>query len=131
MSGAIPTRWVTQMRGQLADAERRLGLADRRLTDGAGGRALREAFPAVMAAALVRVQLADEAWHRRRTVREYDQLVRAQLPAGFRALAEPHAVARGFEGWHAEDARVLVLAARSLLATVRGELDARLAPRPA
>jgi RNA polymerase sigma factor (sigma-70 family) len=41
--------------------------------------ALREAYPAVMAAALVRVWLADEAWHRNRTVREYHQLVRPEL----------------------------------------------------
>ena len=126
VSGAIPTRWVTQMRGQLADAERRLGLADRRVRDGDGGRALSETYPAVMAAALVRVWLADEAWHHPRTVREYDRMVRAELPGGFLALAELHAASQGFAGWRAEDAQPLVHEARAFLAVVRDELEARL-----
>jgi hypothetical protein len=128
VSAAVPTRWITRLRGQLADAERRLGLAERRLRDGAGGRALREAYPAVMAAALVRVWLADKAWHRSRSVPEYDRMVHAELPSGFLSLAEIHAAAQGFEGWRAADARPLVAEARAFLATVRGELDTRLAP---
>jgi hypothetical protein len=131
VSGPVPTRWVTQMRGQLADAGRRLGLADRRLQDGDGDRALREAYPAVMAAALVRVWLADEAWRRSRAVQDYEQMIRAELPGGFLALAEVRASAQGFEGWRAADARPLVHEARTFLATVHAALDTRLAPPPA
>ncbi len=128
MSGAVPTRWLTQIRGQLADADRRLTLAGRRLDEGAGDRALQEAYPGVMAAALARVWLADEAWLRRRTLEEYAQLVREALPSGFVTLAEMRADARAFAGWRAEDARPLLEEARQYVAAVRAELDRRLAP---
>ncbi len=128
MSGAVPTRWLTQIRGQLADADRRLPLAGRRLAEGAGDRALQEAYPGVMAAALARVWLADQAWLRRRTLEEYAQLVRQALPSGFVTLAEMRADARAFAGWRAEDARPLLEEARGFVAAVRAELDRRLAP---
>jgi len=124
----IPTRWVTQIRGQLADAERRLTLAGRRLEEGAGDRALQEAYPGVMGAALARVWLADEAWSRHRTLDEYTHLVRQALPSGFVTLAEMRADARAFAGWRAEDARPLLEEARAFVAAVRAELDRRLAP---
>ncbi len=128
VSDAVPTRWVTQIRGQLTDAERRLTLAGRRLEEGAGDRALQEAYPGVMAAALARVWLADEAWRRRRSIEEYAALVREALPSGFVTLAEMRADARAFAGWRAEDARPLLLEARDYVAAVRAELDQRLAP---
>jgi hypothetical protein len=127
VSGAIPTRWVTQIRGQLADAERRMGLAERRLQDGDGGRALQEAYPGVMAAGLARVWLADESWLHGRSLQEYGQMVREALPSGFATLAEVQAGARGFEGWRAEDARPLLEEARTFVGAVRAEFDRRLA----
>ena len=127
MTAPIPTRWVTQLRGQLSDADRRLTLAERRLADGQGGRALQEAYPGVMAAALVRVWLADEAWHRARSLQEYTQMIAAELPSGFATLAEMKADAQSFAGWRAEDARPLVQEARAFAASVRDELDRRLA----
>ena len=130
MTAPIPTRWVTQLRGQLSDADRRLTLAERRLADGQGGRALQEAYPGVMAAALVRVWLADEAWHRARSLQEYTQMLAAELPSGFATLAEMKADAQSFAGWRAEDARPLVEEARAFVASVRDELDRRLAPPP-
>jgi hypothetical protein len=128
VSDAVPTRWVAQIRGQLADAERRLILAARRLEEGAGDRALQEAYPGVMAAALAKVWLVDEAWHRRRSLDEYTQLVRQALPSGFLTVAELRADARAFAGWRAEDARPLLEEAQGFVAAVRSELDARLAP---
>ena len=128
MSDVVPTRWVTQIRGQLADAERRLVLAGRRLEEGSGDRALQEAFPGVMAAALAKLWLVDEAWHRPRSLEAYAQLVREALPSGFVTLAEMRADARAFAGWRAEDARPLLEEAHGFLAAVRAELDARLAP---
>jgi hypothetical protein len=130
VTAPIPTRWVTQLRGQLSEADRRLTLAERRLADGQGGRALQEAYPGVMAAALVRVWLADEAWHRTRSLQEYTQLLGAELPSGFATLAEMKADAHSFAGWRAEDSRPLVQEARAFLASVRDELDRRLAPPP-
>ena len=130
MSAPIPTRWVTQLRGQLSDADRRLTLAERRLADGQGGRALREAYPGVMAAALVRVWLADEAWHRARNLQEYTRMLGAELPSGFATLAEMKGDSQSFAGWRVEDARPLVQEARAFAASVREELDRRLAPPP-
>lgn len=131
MSAPIPTRWVTQIREQLDDAVRRMALADRRAAEGEGGRALQEAYPGVMAAALARVWLADESWHRTRTVQEYGQMMRAELPSGFATLAEVKADARGFAGWRVEDARPLLEEARAFIDAVRAEFDRRLAPPPA
>jgi len=130
VTAPIPTRWVTQLHGQLSDADRRLTLAERRLTDGQGGRALQEAYPGVMAAALVRVWLADEAWHRARSLQEYTRMLAAELPSGFATLAEMKVDAQSFAGWRAEDAKSLVQEARAFVASVRDELDRRLAPPP-
>jgi hypothetical protein len=131
VSAPIPTRWVTQIRGQLDDAGRRMALADRRAAEGDGGRALQEAYPGVMAAALAKVWLADESWQRARTVQEYGLMVRAELPSGFVTLAEMKADARRFVGWRVEDARPLLDEARRFVGAVRAELDRRLAPPPA
>ena len=59
LTGPVPTRWLAQMDGQLADAERRIEAAAKQLTAGAGGPAIEEAYPGVMAAAMVRVWLRD------------------------------------------------------------------------
>ena len=48
MSSRIPTRWITQMEGQLADAKRRLAGADKLLAQGDGSRALEEVYPGVI-----------------------------------------------------------------------------------
>jgi hypothetical protein len=130
VSAAIPTRWVTQLRGQLSDADRRLTLAERRLADGQGGRALQEAYPGVMAAALVRVWLADEAWRRSRSLQEYTLMLGAKLPSGFAALAGMKGDSQSFAGWRVEDARPLIQEARAFVSSVREELDRRLAPPP-
>jgi hypothetical protein len=131
VSDAIPTRWLTQIRGQLADADRRMGLADRRATEGAGGRALQEAHPGVMAAALAKVWLADESWHRTRTIQEYGQMVRAELPSGFAMLGEMTGGARRFSDWRVEDARPLLEEAHAFIGAVHADLHRRLGPPPA
>jgi len=128
VSAPIPTRWVTQLRGQLDDADRRMTLADRRAAEGDGGRALQEAYPGVMAAALAQVWLADESWQRTRTVQEYGGMVRAELPSGFMTLAEMQADSRSFVGWRVEDARALLDEARRFIGAVRSEFDRRLTP---
>lgn len=130
VSLAIPTRWLAQLEGQLADAERRLGAADRHLGGGAGGRAIEEAYPGVMAAAMVKVWLADEPWHRQRSLDEYSRMVRAELPSGFATLFEMKVDHRSFAGWRPEDARPLIEEARAFVAAVRTELE-RSAPKAA
>jgi len=125
----IPTRWVSQMEGQLADAERRLASAGRHLDAGAGSRALEEVYPGVMGAAMVRVWIGDEPWRRQRSLDDYQRMVRTELPSGFAMLFEMKLDHRGFTGWRAEDARPLIDEAKSFVGAVRAELD-RCAPKP-
>ena len=128
MSGRVPTRWISQMEGQLADAERRLGSADAQLAAEAGGRALDEVYPGVMGAAMVRVWLTDEPWHTTRSLEDMSRLVRDALPSGFATLFEMKRELRSFTGWRAEDARPLVEEARTFVRAVRAEVERCKAP---
>jgi hypothetical protein len=120
------------MDGQLADAERRLASADKHLAAGSGGPAIEEAYPGVMAAAMVRVWLRDEAWRTQRSLQDLSRLMRAELPTGFATLFEMKGDRRSFAGWRAEDARPLIEEARSFTASVRAEVEAcRKPPSPA
>ena len=119
----VPTRWVSQMDGQLADADRRLAAAAVHLAAGDGGRALEEIYPGVMGAAMVQVWMADEPWHTTRSLPDMSRLVREALPSGFATLFEMKSEHRGFGVWRAEDARPLVEEARAFVAAVRAELE--------
>lgn len=127
----VPTRWVSQMDGQLADATRRLGAADRLLSSGDGSRALEEAYPGVMGAAMVRVWLADEPWHTQRNFQDLSRMVRDVLPAGFAMLFDMKQGQRSFTGWRAEDARPLVEEARGYVRDVAAQLQQRQDAPPA
>ena len=128
MSSRIPTRWITQMEGQLADAKRRLAGADKLLAQGDGGRALEEVYPGVMGAAMVAVWLADEPWHTQRSFQDLSRMVRDALPSGFATLFEMKQEHRSFAGWRAEDARPLVEEARQYAASVAARLEQLRAP---
>ena len=130
MSGPVPTRWLAQMDGQLADAERRLAGAERHLAAGGGGPAIEEAYPGVMAAARVRVWLRDQAWRTQRSLQDLSQMMRSELPSGFATLFEMKGDRRSFAGWRAEDARPLIEEARAFTASVRAEVEACRKPSP-
>jgi hypothetical protein len=130
VSGSVPTRWLAQMDGQLADAERRLAAAERHLAAGAGAPAIEEAYPGVMAAAMVRVWLRDESWHTQRSLQELTRMMRSELPSGFATLFEMKGDRRSFAGWRAEDARPLIEEARAFTASVRAEVEACRRPSP-
>ena len=120
----IPTRWLSQMDTQLADAERRLAAAEQLLAAGAGARAIEEAYPGVMAAEIVRVWLRDEPWHTQRTHQDLGRMMRDELPSGFLALFEMKGDRRSFAGWRPEDARPLIEQARAFTAGARSEVEA-------
>lgn len=84
---AIPTRWKTTFQEQLADARRRMEAAHQELTRGEGGRALQSAYPAVVAAATVRVWLTEPPWQRAVPPEEMQRKVREAFPSRFGALA--------------------------------------------
>ncbi len=130
VTGPVPTRWLAQMDGQLADAERRLAAAEKQLAAGAGGPAIEEAYPGVMAAAMVRVWLRDEAWRTQRSLQDLGRMMRNELPSGFATLFEMKGDRRSFAGWRAEDARPLIDEARSFTASVRAEVEACRRPSP-
>jgi len=123
VTAPIPTRWLSQMDTQLSDAERRLAAAERHLVAGAGARAIEEAYPGVMAAAIVRVWLRDEPWHTQRTHEDLGRLIRQELPSGFLALYEMKGDRRGFAGWRPEDARPLIEEARLFTARARTDVE--------
>jgi hypothetical protein len=125
----IPTRWLTQMAGQLDDADRRLAGAERHLAAGSGGRALEEVYPGVMGAAMVKVWIGDAPWRRQRSLEEYQRMVRTELPSGFATLFEMKQGQRGFTGWRPEDAKPLLDEARDFVQAVRAELE-RCAAQP-
>jgi hypothetical protein len=125
---SVPTRWLAQMDGQIADAERRLTLADRHVNEGNGSRALEEIYPGVMGAAMVQVWLGDEPWRTQRSLEDMSRLVRDALPSGFATLFEMKQQLRSFAGWRAEDARPLVEEARRFIAGVTAQVAKRRAP---
>ncbi len=84
---AVPTRWKTTFREQLADATRRVAAAERQLEAGDGGRALQAAYPAVVAAATLRVWLAEPPWQRTLASEAMQRRVREAFPSRFGALA--------------------------------------------
>ena len=124
MSEPIPTRWLSQMDAQLADAERRLAAAERHLAAGSGARAIEEAYPGVMAVAIVKVWLRDEPWHTQRSHQDLGRLMRNELPSGFATLFEMKADRRSFAGWRPEDARPLIEEARAFTEGTRTEVEA-------
>jgi len=83
----VPTRWRTTLEDQMADARRRVEAAERQLKEGDGGRALQAAYPAVVAAATVRVWLADPPWKRGVAADDMQRKVREAFPGRFGALA--------------------------------------------
>ncbi len=127
----IPTRWLSQMDGQIADAQRRLGLADRHIAEGSGTRALEEIYPGVMGAAMVQVWITDQPWRTQRSFEDLSRMVRDVLPAGFAMLFQMKQEHRSFAGWRAEDAKPLVGEARNFIAGVIQQLERARSAEPA
>jgi hypothetical protein len=83
----IPTRWRTTFEEQLEDANRRLQVAANYLTQSEGGRALQAAYPAVVAAATVRVWLEHPPWSKALSAVEMQRKARDSFPNRFAAIA--------------------------------------------
>jgi hypothetical protein len=125
LSDPIPTRWLSQMDAQLADAERRLAAAEQHLAAGSGARAIEEAYPGVMAVAIVKVWLRDEPWHTQRSHQDLGRMMRDELPSGFATLFDMKGDRRSFAGWRPEDARPLIEEARAFTVGTRTDVDER------
>lgn len=122
----VPTRWRTTFEEQLADAGRRLALAEQQLQGGDGGRALQHAYPAVVSAATVKVWLADPPWQRALPPAEMQRAVRAQFPNLFAALAVLDLKDVLTSPWTASSAAPYVAEAQQFLAVTRDQMAAAL-----
>ena len=122
----VPTRWRTTFEEQLADAGRRLELAEQQIQAGDGGRALQHAYPAVVSAATVRVWLADPPWQRVLPPAEMQHMVRTQFPNLFAALAVLDLKDVLTSPWTVASATPYVTEAKQFLDATRDQLAASL-----
>lgn len=124
---AIPTRWRTAVEDQLSDAEQRLERAERHIADDDGSRAMQEAYPAVVAAATIRVWQRQPPWQRPLIAEDMQRLVREALPSLFAALAEMNVPEVLTSAWRAQDAQPYVAEARRFLRATREQSQSWLA----
>lgn len=124
---AIPTRWRTAVEDQLSDAEQRLERAASHLAGDDGGRAMQEAYPAVVAAATIRVWQQQPPWQHPLPADDMQQLVREALPSLFAALAEMNVPQVLTSSWRAQDAKPYVDEARQFLRATQEQSESWLA----
>ena len=111
----IPTRWRTLVHDQLGSAQRRVQQAERHLADDEGGRALQEAYPAVVAGATIRVWVESPPWQHVMTPEAMHRQVQENLPSLFAALALMDVQQVLTSPWRTTDARKYVVEARSFI----------------
>lgn len=121
---AVPTRWKTALEDQIADARRRVEAAERQLKDGDGGRALQAAYPGVVAAATVRVWLADPPWQGGGVPADLQRRVREAFPGRFGALAVLDLRDVLTSPWTANAAEPYVAEARAFVQETEAQLEA-------
>jgi len=124
---AIPTRWRTTLEEQVADATRRVTAAEAQLAGGNGGRALQEAYPAVVAAATVQVWIAEPPWRRALSAPEMQRRVREAFPSHFAALAALDLRDVLNSPWPVESARPYIAEARAFVTATTQRLETWLA----
>ena len=123
----VPTRWRTTSQDQLADARRRLEGAEQQIKAGDGGRALQAAYPAVVAAATVRVWFEFPPWQRPVPPGEMQRRVRDAFPGRFSALAVLDLRDVLTSPWTADAAQPYVTEALAFVAETEGLLEQWLA----
>lgn len=119
----VPTRWRTTLDDQLRAAEQRLAVAKRHLAEGDGGRALQEAYPAVVCAATVRVWLESPPWERPLMPDELQRRVKEAFPNLFAAMAALDLRNVLTSPWQTQAAEPYVEEARVYLDETRSTLD--------
>lgn len=123
----IPTRWRTTFEEQLADAGRRLELATQHLGAGEGGRALQDAYPAVVAAATVRVWLDHPPWVRPLPAPELQRRTKEAFPSLFAAMVALDLKDVLTSPWQADAVRPYVTEAEAFVRETQERLAACLA----
>ncbi|MBI3982360.1 MAG: hypothetical protein HY337_05570 [Gemmatimonadetes bacterium] len=123
----VPTRWRTTIEDQIADARRRLEVAEQQLKAGDGGRALQAAYPAMVAAATVRVWFDAPPWLRPVPPEDMQRRVREAFPGRFGALAVMDIRDVLTSPWTADAAAPYVTEARAFVDETEQQLVAWLA----
>jgi hypothetical protein len=123
----IPTRWRTTFEEQLADAVRRIDTATAQLERGEGQRALQDAYPAVVAAATVRVWLEHPPWVRPLPASELQRKAKDAFPSLFSAMASLDMRDVLNSPWPADAVRPYLNEARTFVQGTREQLEACLA----
>jgi len=124
---AIPTRWRATFEDQLADAERRLDAAAAALARGEGQRALQAAYPAVVAAATVRVWLEHPPWSAPLSAAELQRRAKQAFPSLFAAMAALDMRDVLNSPWPADAVTPYITEGRAFAQQVRQELERWLA----
>lgn len=119
----VPTRWKTALQEQVSDARRRVDSAEQQLKEGDGGRALQAAYPAVVAAATVRVWLAEPPWQQPVPSAEMQRKVREAFPGRFGALAVLDLKDVLTSPWTADAAEPYVTEARAFVQETETRLE--------
>ena len=120
----IPTRWRTTFEEQLDDATRRLQLASNYLDQSEGGRALQAAYPAVVAAATVRVWLENPPWAKPMPASDLQRRTRESFPRMFAAIASLDLKDVLNSPWQPEAVRPYLREAQTFVTETRQRFDA-------
>jgi hypothetical protein len=120
----IPTRWRTTFEEQLEDAARRLQVAANYLEQSEGGRALQAAYPAVVAAATVRVWLEHPPWTRPLAAPDMQRRARESFPKMFAAIASLDLKDVLNSPWQPDAVRPYLKEAQSYVSETRQRFDA-------
>lgn len=120
----IPTRWRTTFEEQLDDAARRLQLATSYLEQSEGGRALQAAYPAVVAAATVRVWLEHPPWAKPMPASDLQRRARESFPRMFAAIAALDLKDVLNSPWQTEAVRPYLREAQAFVTETRQKFDA-------
>jgi hypothetical protein len=123
----VPTRWRTTFEEQLADASRRLESAQSQLARGEGQRALQDAYPAIVAAATVKVWLTNPPWVRALSGPDLQRKAREAFPSRFAAMATLDMKDVLNSPWPADSVRPYLTEAQAFVAEIREQLQACLA----
>lgn len=124
---AMPTRWRTTFEEQLADAARRLESAEGQLARGEGQRALQDAYPAIVAAATVRVWLTNPPWERSLSGTELQRKTRDAFPGLFSAMASLDMKDVLNSPWPVDAVRPYLAEAQTFLREIQEQLESCLA----
>ena len=126
---AVPTRWRTTFVEQLADAARRVEAAEGQLAKGEGQRALQDLYPAVVAAATVRVWLEHPPWVRQLSTQDLQRKTREAFPSLFSAMASLDMKDVLNSPWTADSVRPYLAETQSFVHESKEKLEACLAQK--